>query len=278
MRKHIRFNDDDGDPLAEDNEVALVAYPQAHEIAQSARQPLRKPNDRNEVSLAALSERYRQPHTASGTRRQGTIVDGVNRKRPRPDHDLDELSQDQDDMAANIPGSRAPPKSSSLSTDGDVKRTRFKGTGMKASQQKPETHPLETTLDRAKEIVGQGLKVKRAVDGIHRYSKETDGPRECLLSVRDTSAVLSPSDGQGQILEGYDYMMVNLEKVHVITVPEERKDCCIIDISRAAEPSVSASAKLYVELSSPQGVERFCEWVAMLRENIRPINIVTKPV
>ena len=279
MRKHIRFSEeDDGDPLAEENEVALVTYPKTHEIVQSTQQPLQKPKDRNEVSLSALGDRYhRQPHTAPGTRRQGTIVDGVNRKRPWPEHDFDELSLDQHDVAAKIPVSRVLPKSSSFSTDGDVKRTRFTGTRVKANHQEPETHPLKTTLDHAKEIIGRGLKVRRAVDGCHRYSRETGGPRECLLSVRETNAILSPTDGQGQILEGYDYMMINLEKAHNITVSETR-DCYVIRINRPTEPSVSAGAKLYVELSSPQGVERFCEWAAMSREGMKSIPIEKKPV
>ena len=212
-----------------------------------------------------------------GAGKQGINADGVDRKRARVDYDIDELSLDTDDNTAKIRTSHTVPKSTSLSTKGDVERTRFKGTGSgtKSNHREQEAHPLTTSVERAKEIIDKGLTIKRAVDGQFRYSSESDP--SCLLSPVEMSFILHPTDNHGRVLEEYDYLTVNLRKAHQIILPSTSEGC-VVGIMRSVEPQHSAGAKIYVELYSPQETEKFFRWTKMSRDSIAPVKVVRKPV
>ena len=263
---HTRFisDDDDGDPLAEDD-VELVTYHKVHGAEKGSRQQVREFPGQN-IPLGDIAKRFRSsmPH---GTSRQGIVIDGVDRKRARVDHDIDELSLDTDDKTTKTRTSHAVPKSSSLSTKGDVERTRFTGagSGTKPHHRDQEAHPLMDSLQRTREIIGQGLGVRRAVDGQFGYSSEADG--SCLLYPLEISSILHPTDNQGRILNKYGYLTINLRKVHDIILPDN--EGCVISIRRSVEPQNSAGAKILVELCSPQEVEKFYRWVKALRDDIQ---------
>ena len=265
---HIRFksdDDDDGDPLAEDDEVEFVPPYKVPGAKKSSQQQPGQGLREQKVSLMDIGRRFRS-HIPHGAGKQGINADGVDRKRARVDYDIDELSLDTDDNTAKIRTSHTVPKSTSLSTKGDVERTRFKGTGSgtKSNHREQEAHPLTTSVERAKEIIDKGLTIKRAVDGQFRYPSDLDGHPCCLLSPVEMSDILHPTDGQGRMLKEYSYLTVNLKKSHRIAL-ERYDSSCVICVTRSVEPQNSIGAKILIELPT-QEAEKFCSWVKIPRE------------
>lgn len=269
-------SDEDRDPLAEDGDVRVVEYPEGTTFSQQ--QPKSDPHH-GDLPLDALKKRFQStPRGPPGTKNLYSIIESATKKRPRSDHSDDELSADAyaENPRTRIPVPHAQPKSLSLSTKGDVKRTQFTVTKFKPRQlQKTPVRP-ESDAKVAAGIIGSGLEVKRAVDGQFGFGESTE-PNGCRLSARELSTILHPTDRQnGSILGKYSYLTINLLKAHDILVPSTPEGR-IICVKRSSDITVSAGAKLYVEFSYPPDVEKFTQWVTMPRQGLNPISVSKKP-
>ncbi len=206
-----------------------------------------------------------------------TIIDGATKKRSLLDHSVDELSVDaEEDLNPNMRVSRAQPTSPSLSTRGDVKPTQFTGTSVKHNG--PQKAPGPTKNSLVTKPNGLKLEIKRAVNGQFGYpgrSCEPHESRKCFLSVREISSILHPSKQNGDPLDEYSYLKINLSKVHRIILPSTPEGC-IVCVWRMAEVSSSSGPKLHIEFSSPEDVRKFSEWAKMPREGFQPAPLEEK--
>ncbi|RYP59436.1 hypothetical protein DL769_008524 [Monosporascus sp. CRB-8-3] len=271
----------DHDPLGNDgdDEVAFVRYGTA---PSSQQQPREVGRERN-VGIVDVAARFQRPQKVAesmpapiaGAPRKGSLLGSTTKKRVLLDHDPDELALDHSGTSVKSPKARVPPASRSLSKEGDVERTRF--TGTKTRQQQSQTAPNQGERDLAAEIICSGLEVKRAVDGQYGYPGPSTEAPGCLLSVREISHILHPTDRDRKILEQYSYLMVNLQKVHHI-IHSLGQESCIVVIQRMKDAhNTAASGKLYLEFSSPLDTERFLKWVALPRRDLRLIEPEEKP-
>ncbi|RYP50689.1 hypothetical protein DL768_003833 [Monosporascus sp. mg162] len=251
----------DDDPLGNDadDEVAFVRYGTA---SSSQQEPGEVGRARNVgiVDIAARFQRSQKvaesiPASIASAPRKGSLLGSTTKKRARLDHGPDELALDHGGMSVKNPKARVPPTSTSLSKEGDVKRTRF--TGTKTRQQQSQAAPGQGERDVAAEIICSGLEVKRAVDGQCGYPGPSNEAPECLLSVREISHILHPTDRDGKILEQYSYLMVNLQKVHHIAHSLGQESCIVVIQRMKDAHNTAASGKLYLEFSSLPDTKRF---------------------
>ncbi|RYP09041.1 hypothetical protein DL764_001537 [Monosporascus ibericus] len=251
----------DHDPLGDDSddEVAFVRYGAASSSQQQPREFGRASN----TGIGDIAARFQRPQkvaesmpaSIASAPRKGSLLGSTTKKRVRLDHGPDELALDHSGMSVKNPKARVPPASTSLSKEGDVKRTRFVGT--KTRQQQSQTAPDKGERELAAEIICSGLEVKRAVDGQYGYPGPSNEAPECLLSVREISHILHPTDRDRKILEQYSYLTVNLQKVHHITHSLGEEGCIIVIQRMKDAHNTAGSGKLYLEFSSLLDTERF---------------------
>ncbi|RYO86388.1 hypothetical protein DL766_006964 [Monosporascus sp. MC13-8B] len=251
----------DHDPLGSDgdDEVAFVRYSTA---SSSQQQPREGGRGRN-VGIVDIAARFQRPQkvaeslpaSIASAPRKGSLLGSTTQKRVRLDHDPDELALDHSRMSVKNPKARVPPASTSLSKEGDVERTRF--TGTKTRQQQSQTAADQGERDLAAEIICSGLGVKRAVDGQYGYPGPSNEAPECLLSVREISHILHPTDRDRKILEQYSYLKVNLQKVHHITHSLGQGSCIVLIRRMKDTQNTAESGRLYLEFSSLLDTEKF---------------------
>ncbi|RYP77037.1 hypothetical protein DL771_001327 [Monosporascus sp. 5C6A] len=271
----------DDDPLGNggDDEVAIVQYGTASSSQQRPREVGRTRN----VGVVDVAARFQRPQrvaesipaSIASTPRKGSLLSSTTKKRVRVDNDPDELALDHPGMSVKNPKARVPPASASLSKEGDVERTRF--TGTKTRQYQSQTAPDQGERDVAAEAIRSGLEVKRAVDGQYGYPGPSNEAPGFLLSVRDISHILHPTDRDCKILEQYSYLRVNLQKVHHV-IHSLGQESCIVVIKRMKDTHNTAeSGKLYLEFSTLLDTKRFLKWVTLPRRGFGPIEPEEKP-
>ncbi|RYP29170.1 hypothetical protein DL767_006863 [Monosporascus sp. MG133] len=255
----------DDDPLGNDgdDEVAFVRYGTASSSQQQPREVGRARN----MGIGDMAARFQRPQKAAesipasiaSAPRKGSLLGSTTKKRVRLDHGPDELALDHGGMSVKNPKARVPPASTSLSKGGDVKRTRF--TGTKTRQQQSQTAPDRGERHLAAEIIHSGLEVKRAVDGQYGYPGPSNEAPECLLSVREISHILHPTDRDRKILEQYSYLTVNLQKVHHIAHSLGQESCIVLIQRMKDAHNTASSGKLYLEFSSLLDTKKFLDAV-----------------
>lgn len=187
-----------------------------------------------------------------------------NGKLKNMDSSPDELAPDVQDMRGRLSTKRPVTPSPSLSKRGDIAPTKF-STSSPAKQNSLEDTTSESILDRAKRVIHSRLLIVRAVSGPLKYEvHKTSSVDECFLKLRDVSHVLHPTNLSGEILKQYSYLTINLKKARAILIPSD-PDYRLVSITRCADASTSASARLIIEFRGPEDVQHFREWVEMDR-------------
>jgi hypothetical protein len=221
-----------------------------------------------------FSQDKTRTHLDSVGRFRGVLdkVDGKT-KRHESDGSSDELALNPEEMPTRH-AKRRKEFHASLSKKGEIQPTKFKNAS---------TAGLSSFLDfdeqmrKAELIIGAGLRIVRGASGqcLYQADYESGGdPDFCLLSVREISHTLFPVGQDGNILEPYAYLTVNLAKARTIIRARGDDPSHIIAINcDSTDLSNSAGPKLMVEFASSQEWSKFLEWIAIYRGSRRQITV-----
>ncbi|KAI1342659.1 hypothetical protein F5Y15DRAFT_373496 [Xylariaceae sp. FL0016] len=213
--------------------------------------------------LDHFSQRFKRP-PRTPTQEFGEVIERTQAstlaKKRKPDSP-DELAPTDQEMTKRrrIPGRLQP--SPSVSRKGDIRPTKFSG----SSKAHPATAKAPAEVEKAREIIGNGLKITRGASGNHGYlASDVPKAEQCYLSTREISTVLHPSTSSGVELQQYAYLTINLSKVKRI-VRQIGDDTGVIISYSSADISHSVGSQTFLEFSTVDERQRFLEWVAFRR-------------
>ncbi|KAI1776043.1 cysteine proteinase [Hypoxylon cercidicola] len=244
-----------------DGEVEVVKSPEIEEI------PHGQQAEGHQQPIDAIGQRFKKPRI---TRKHDNVVDTTNTKRnvsKTGDSSPDELAPKAQDMREKMPTKRpsTPSPSTSISKRGNIRPTNF-------------TASPDDELDRARKIIGERLRILRAVSGSLKYdARKASSADECFLKVGVVSTMLRPANLDGIPMEQYSYCTVNFQKVNKISLSRD-PTCRIVLIDRSTDAAISGSPKLIFEFQSREELENFMAWARSHEAYLRvPIIDTTKP-
>ena len=185
-------------------------------------------------------------------------------KRLRRRSSPDPLNADQ--TTEDSSAVKTSPVSQSLSQRGSLKRTPFSSTKINNQKKTNESARTKHEHDVAMKIVGQHFEVVAGVSGDFKFetSDSENSARKCFLRLQAVSTLILPGDETGSLMEGYEYLGVNLDKVLEVSLSEPISS--IVAITRSLTPS--CPALLTLKLASVSQVEDFKKWIFMERCDI----------
>lgn len=259
---------DDGTPLMEldnvedDDEVKIVSG------IEPVTSPKRSPVEKH-LNIEAIARRFNHPRITTSARRMELIIDKAvvpTSISKSGESSPDELAPKEQDMMKKLPTKRPVTPSPSLSKRGDIRRTIF---GVSSHAKSQGSVVQDTAPNCAAKIIGNGLCIMRAVSGIYKYEADKAGSgNECFLKPRRLSYILLPETSDGRRLEEYTYCTINLEKANRIMY-SSKQDCHLVSIIRSADATITAPAKLIIELGSSEDLERFVHWAKEMKGTVK---------
>jgi hypothetical protein len=119
---------------------------------------------------------------------------------------------------------------------------------------------LEKELEKAKRTIGTGLRIRRAVCGTYGFpGPDASSDLELFLGVHDVSAILLPTDEEGEVAHSYAYLGVELKRVSKIRTSDS-EDSSIVAVHRSHNIAMSAGPLLFLEFTKPAEREAFVKW------------------
>ncbi|KAI1407277.1 cysteine proteinase [Hypoxylon sp. FL1857] len=252
--------DSDGDVQVVEEPKPTTAPPKFKQQQKEIRQPI------SEMAKRFAPGRIPQPTTAAA--KLNRVIDKTEKKegkRKSVDSSPDELALESPDMRGRAANKRPITPSPSLSKRGDIQRTKFSA----SSHTQGAQESLEkSVLDRATEIIGSRLRIRRAVSGFYKYEAgKASSTDECFLKLVNVSHILHPANLNGEILKQYAYCTINLKKVISIYFPSD-PSCCIAFVTRSTDALISAGPKLSIEFLASEDLEHFKKWTEMDLEGV----------
>ncbi|KAI1498523.1 hypothetical protein F5X99DRAFT_392949 [Biscogniauxia marginata] len=214
---------------------------------------------------AARFKKSKNETRSSVVKELGNLIDKTDPKRipaKSTESSEDELAIDDKEMAERVPYKRRPVPSS-ISRKSDIKPSKF----VHSRPPLPTSREVLKSPDmsRAKEIISSPLRIVRGVSGNFKYqATEKSEADQCFLSLRQISTLLHPTDKDGNLLEKYDYLRVNLLKVNKIL---ETAESCLVTVLRSMETATSSAPKLMLQFSSRDELEKFKQWITLERQH-----------
>ncbi|CAJ2507735.1 Uu.00g089210.m01.CDS01 [Anthostomella pinea] len=199
------------------------------------------------------------------------VLDNTDPKRQKiPSNSPDELAPNADDFKRVSVRQPLQP-SPSLSTKGDILRTKFNRT----KPPKPKVvEASDADRDLAKDIVGDGLSIICGASGRYKYyQSHVPEANRCFLSAGMISTILRPTDQAGNPLKQYEYLTVNLGNVTEIARCEQRHESNIILVAQSLDHMTGAGPKLMLELANRNSCDKFMQWALMKRVESRTLQI-----
>jgi Ulp1 family protease len=269
--QEIQDSEEEGDEEEEEEEVQLV------------QPPLPKQSDLPEVPGEQFASRFRQQKNQVKPDFRSAIVNTAKRKiatehtassKRARESSPDPLAQESLPNVSSKPESGP---SSSESRRGVLQRTNF--ISAKSVSQRPQerTKLRYSTSEQtnAKHIIGfTGLSLHRGVSG-HLGFPGANDPLELTLQVHEISTILLPTSEDGNVLDEYKYLAVDMKAVHRMKFSSSPKHH-IVSIRRSLNPSWTATATLHLEFKTARELELFEEWANMERNE--PLPFVTETV
>ncbi|KAI0398060.1 hypothetical protein F5Y17DRAFT_454370 [Xylariaceae sp. FL0594] len=257
------YEGDDDEP--EDDSVQLLCQ---HISSTGSRLPKSAGPDR---SLSEISRRFAKRPAVQvpeqvktvGSLEFKRVVDTVERRTESKSRLLHGKSDSPDELAFDTEGTIFRPAKRAKTFPSEPSKCASKPATVAEAcvVVEPSQQAIEKQKRIAREIIGDGLRIVRGVSGrsLYRAKCETD-PELCRLYVVAISHTLSPvGQNKSDILERFQFLTVNLEKVKSIIHPDVPADCRIISITMSPNLSVGAGPKTMVEFETSDALSRFLE-------------------
>jgi len=226
-----------------------------------------------QVAPEKMAKRYRTP-ISSQLGNRGKLAAQMYDKSPvrtkrssfitdRGTGSPDPLTHPTDDPK---PGSVRRAMGPSETMRGDIPRSKFVSTkrpvsrGQARPQQSLATE--EAALDVAKRIVGDGLRVHRAVSGPNRYDGATEPEDQHLtLGLREISSILHARGHDSTDSMRYQWCIINLGKLKRVHISQEEQASQFVYMVRSSDASTNSSALIMLEFVSIEHCNTFVRWV-----------------
>ncbi|KAK5627199.1 hypothetical protein RRF57_002914 [Xylaria bambusicola] len=207
------------------------------------------------------------------------VIDNADKRIKRGAHDSgpDELAPSEEELAASRATKRLKTDSSSLSTRGNIRPTKFKSTftARTSNSMDAKHRVVDEQKEKAQTIIRDGLRIVRGVSGQYQYqAKENDVPDYCALSIREIGHILFPVDDKKDFLKQHRYLTLDIMKTKLILRSKEDEGCCIVaTIFDSVNVANGSGPKLMVEFASEPEFHKFLQWVGVYSGSSSPIVI-----
>lgn len=164
---------------------------------------------------------------------------------------------------------------------GGIVPTKFTATKQPKSQDVSRSQQnavtAEAALDVAKRIIGDGLRVRRAVSFQSRYDEAIE-PEDHHLSLvlRDMSFILHARGHDNTDWTRYQWCTVNLGKLNRVEHGSDAQECRLVYMARSSDASTNSGALIMIDFITPEDYSTFVRWFENYRSKaLKPFPVTT---